>query len=97
MTTEFPVGRNKTTRVLRKQFPLHPAAAKTIHRSQDTETRVVVDFSTRKTVPNIHYVRLSRVTAIKGLYISDLCESKIAFNPDVKKEMEKLRSTATGA
>ena len=25
---------------------------------------------------------LSRVTAIEGLYISDLCESKIAVNPD---------------
>ena len=25
---------------------------------------------------------LSRVTAIEGLHISDLCESKIAVNPD---------------
>ena len=48
-----------------------------------------MDFSTRKTVPDVHYVELSRMTAIKGLFISDLCESKIAFNPDVKKEMER--------
>ena len=41
-----------------------------------------MDFSTRNTIPHIHYVGLSRVTAIEGLYISDLCESKIAVNPD---------------
>ena len=95
VNTQFAVGRNKTAGVVRKQFPLRPAEAKTIHRSQgDTETRVVVDFSTRKTIPHKHYVGLSRVTAIEGLYISDLCESKIAVNPDVKKEMERLRTTA---
>ena len=33
------------TQVIRKQFPLRPAAAKTIHRSQrDTETRIVVNY-----------------------------------------------------
>ena len=95
MTTQFVVGRNKTARVVIKQFPLHPAAAKTIHRSQgDTETRIVVDFGTRKTIPHIHYVRPSRVTAREGLYISDLCDSKIVVNPDVKKETERLRTTA---
>ena len=95
VTTQFAVGRNRTAQVVRKQFPLRPAAAKTIHRSQgDTDSRIVVDFSTRNTIPHIHYVGLSRVTAIEGLYISDLCESKIAVNPDVKKEMERLRTTA---
>ena len=29
-----------------------------------------------------------------GLYITDLCESKIAVHPDVKKEMERLRTSA---
>ena len=80
---------------VRKQFPLHPAAAKTIHRSQgDTETEIVVDFSTRKTIPHIHYVGLSRVTTIEGLHITDLCESKIAVNTDVNREMERLRTSA---
>ena len=38
MTTQFAVGRNQTAQVVRKQFPLRPAAVKTIHRSQgDTE------------------------------------------------------------
>ena len=51
VTTQFAVGKNKTAQVIRKQFPLHPAAAKTIHRSQgDTETKIVVNFSTRRTI-----------------------------------------------
>ena len=95
LTTQFAVGRNKAAQVVRKQFPLRPAAAKTIHRSQgDTETKIVVDFSTRKTIPHIHYVGLSRVTPIDGLHITDLCENKIAVNADVKSEMERLRTSA---
>ena len=95
VTTQFAVGKNKTVQVVRKQFPLRPAAAKTIHRSQgDTETKIVMNFSTKRTIPHIHYVGLSRVTTIEGLYITDLCENKIAVHPDVKKEMERLRTSA---
>ena len=68
VTTQFAVGRNRTAQVVRKQFPLIPAADKTIHRSQgDTETKVVVNFETRRAIPHIHYVGLSRVTTIEGL------------------------------
>lgn len=78
--------------MLRKQFPLRPAAANTIHRSQaDTETRVVVNFDTRRTIPHIHYVGLSRVTTLDGLFITDLCENKIAVSCDVQTEMDRLR------
>ena len=31
ITTQFAVGRNQTAQVVRKQFPLRPAAAKTIN------------------------------------------------------------------
>lgn len=49
ITTEFNVGRNKTASVVRKQFPFHPAAAKTVHRSQgDTEKEIFVDLETVK-------------------------------------------------
>ena len=53
-----------------------------------------MNFSTKRTIPHIHYVGLSRVTTIEGLYITDLCENKIAVHPDVKKEMERLRTSA---
>ena len=91
--SEFVIGRNKTAQVVRKKFPLRPAAAKTTHSSQgDNKTRIVVNFSTREIIPHIHYVGLRRVTAIEGLYISDLCESKIVVNPDIKKDMKRLRT-----
>ena len=35
---------------------------------------------------------MSRVTAIEGLFITDLCENKIAVNPHVAAEMEHLRN-----
>ena len=95
MITQLTVGRNKTAQGIRKQFPLRPAAAKTIHRSQgDTETKLVINFSTKTTIPHIHYVGLSRVTTMEELYITDLNESKIAVHSGVEKEMERLRTTA---
>ena len=84
VTTQFTVSRNRTIQVVRKQFPLRPATAKTIHRSQgDTENRIVVNLDTKKAIPHIHYVGLSRVTSIDGLYITNLpyarymCRSKL--------------------
>jgi len=95
VTAQFAVGRNKAAQVVRKQFPLHPAAAKTIHRSQgDTETKIAVNFSTKRTIPHIHYVGLSRVTTFEGLNITDLCENKTAVHQDVAKEMERFRTSA---
>ncbi|CAH3139676.1 unnamed protein product [Porites lobata] len=38
ITTQFAVGRTRSGQVVRKQFPLRPAAAKTIHRSQEPTT-----------------------------------------------------------
>ena len=54
LTTQFSVGKNKTAQVVRKQFSFRPAAAKTIHRSQgDTETKIVVNFSTSTGGPDV--------------------------------------------
>ena len=78
---------------MRKQFPLRPAAAKTVHRSQgDTQSQIVVNLDTKRAIPYIHYVALSRVTSIDGLYVTVLCENKIGVDPKVKVEMEKLRT-----
>ncbi len=93
VTTQFAVGRTKSAQVVRKQFPLRPASAKTVHRSQgDTQTQIVVNLNTNRTIPHIHYVALSRVTTIEGLYITDLCEDKISVDPRVIKEIEILRT-----
>ena len=64
-----------------------------MNRSQgDTESRIVVNLVTRRALPHIHYVGLSRVTTIDGLFITDLCEDKIAVSNDVQTEMQRLRT-----
>ena len=93
IATQFAVGTNRTVQVVRKQFPLRPAAAKTIHRSQSVkENRIVVNFNTRKAIRHIHYVELSRGTTIEGLYITDPCENKILVSNAVLEEMARLRN-----
>ena len=58
---------------MRRQFLLRPAAAKTVHRSQgDTQAPIAVNLDTKRAIPHIHYVALSRVTTIDGLYVTDL-------------------------
>ena len=89
VTTQFAVGKTKSAQVVRKQFPLRLASAKTVHRSQgDTQSQIVVNLNTRRAIPHIHYVALSPVTTIQGLYITDLCESKISVDLKVVKEMQ---------
>ena len=90
----FFLGRAKV-QVIQKQFPLRPSAGKTIHRSQgDTETEVIVDLSILRALPHVHYVALSRVTAIEGLHIKNLNEKKITVSNKVKTEMQRLRTVA---
>ena len=77
ITVEFAVGRNRTAQVVRKKFSLRPAAAKTIHRSQDhTESRIVVNFNTTRAIPHIDYVGLIRVTTMEGLPITNVLKIK---------------------
>ena len=72
---------------------MRPASAKTVHRSQgDTQTQIVVNLNSNRAFPHIHYVSLSRVTTIEGLYITDLCEDKTSVDQRVVKEMEILRT-----
>ena len=94
VTTQFTVGRKKSAQVVRKQFPLRPTSAKTVHRSQgDTQSQIVVNLNTNsRAIPHIHYVALSRVTTIEGLHITDLRENKISVDQRVVQEMELLRT-----
>ena len=93
LTRQFQVGRSQSSQVMRKQFPVRQSAAKTIHRSQgDTLDSVVLDFTTARKEAHIHYVGLSRVTSIDGLYILNLCADKIHISNDVKSEVAKLRT-----
>ena len=92
---QFKVGRYQSAQVMREQFPLRPASAKTAHRCQGcTMDAAVVDLG-GYTFPHAHYVALSRVTSLNSLYIRDLNEKKIKVDCDVKKEMDRLRTDKT--
>jgi len=94
LSRQFQVGRSHSAQVLRKQFPLRQSAAKTIHRSQgDTMDQVVVDFTSSRKEPHIHYVGLSRVRTLEGLFILNLCENKIHISENVRQEMAQLRTS----
>ncbi|XP_078383037.1 uncharacterized protein LOC144665645 [Oculina patagonica] len=80
ITRQFRIYKRNQVQVLRRQFPLRPAAAKTIHRCQgDTLNEAVVDLpaSTRE---HMHYVGLSRLRNISGLHVLNLNEKKIAVS-----------------
>ena len=95
VTRQFRVNKKSQVQILRRQFPLRPAAAKTIHRCQgDTLDEAVVDFpaSTRELM---HYVGLSRVRNSSALHILNLNENKIKVTEKVKSEMSRLRTQAS--
>lgn len=52
---QFRIGRNQNAQILRKQFALRPAAAKTVHRCQgDTLNEVEIDMSATRSQCHIH-------------------------------------------
>ena len=95
-TPIFPVSRQFTitqkVTVVRRQLPLRLSASKTVHRAQGTTVEeIVLDLSGRKT-NHLHYVALSRVTALQGVFIQKLSPKTIATSTTVKDEMRRLRS-----
>ena len=84
--------------IQRIQFPLRPAAAKTIQKVQGaTEDEIVVDLSQTKKrkVPCIHYVAFSRIRMLENLYILNLNEAALAVDERVAEEVKQLRIEAT--
>ena len=100
VSRNFAAGHKGELEVQRFQYPLRPAAAKTVHRSQgDTVSEAVVNLShaenQRAPVDHIHYVALSRLKTFDGLYITDLNTNKISISKAVKAEMQHLRECKT--
>ena len=97
-TPIFEVSRNflyNRKSFQRSNFPLKPAAAKTVHKSQGcTVDEVVVDLSQTNTkkVPHIHYVALSRVRKLENLYITNFNEEALSVDGRVIEEMGRLRN-----
>jgi hypothetical protein len=93
VSRQYQSGTKGQAVVQRIQFPLRPAHAKSIHRSQgDTLQKAVIDLTLKMKVDHIHYVAISRLVSLDGLYLLNLQEDKISISQHVKKEMERLRS-----
>ena len=82
----------------RVQFPLQPAAARSVHRAQgSTLEEVVIDLSQQKRtrkVAHMHYVALSRVKSLDGLQILNFNDAALHMDSNVTGEMKRLRETA---
>ena len=85
ISRQFNVGR-KHIEVSRQQFPLRSAAAKTVHRSQGTTVNNVVVNLSVHAFSYIHYVTLSRLRSMDGLYITDLKENEIHVDEKLLKK-----------
>ena len=91
VTRQFGVNKKSQVQILRHQFPLKPAASKTIHRCQgDTLNQAIVDFPAT-TRQHMHYVDLSGLLNSSTLHILTLNENKIKVSEKVKSEMSRLR------
>ena len=77
--------------MLRKQFPLMPCAAMTIHKSQgSTLPKVAISFEGRAQ-DHLAYVALSRAKSLQGLNLLNFDSNKIRVSADVMREMKRLR------
>ena len=84
VTRQFTINKKSQVQILRRQFPLRPSAAKTIHRCQgDTLNEAIIDFPATAR-EHMHYVGLSRVTNISALHIVNLNEKKIKLVTKLK-------------
>ncbi|XP_069109878.1 uncharacterized protein [Argopecten irradians] len=85
---------NKKT-YIRIQFPLRPAAAKTIHKSQGcTLQNVVFDMTSSRKQSHMHYVAFSRVRKLSDLHILNLNVEKMSVDPAVRDEMTRMYKDA---
>ena len=76
ITRQIKISKRHQCQILRGQYPLRPAEAKTVHRCQgDTLNEAVLDLpsSARE---HKHYVSLSRVKNSSTLHIIKLNEKK---------------------
>ena len=95
VTRQFQINKKSQVQIIRRQFPLRPAAAKIIHRCQgNTLNEAVVDFpaSTRE---HMHYVGSSPVQNSSTQHILNLNENKLKVTEKAKREMSRLRTQAS--
>ena len=78
------------------QFPIVPAYASTVHKSQgQTLKYVIIDFkqnSNRAVANGAFYTAISRATSLQNVFLKDFKKSYIRTDPDVLQEIERLKT-----
>ncbi|KAJ8048785.1 ATP-dependent DNA helicase PIF1 [Holothuria leucospilota] len=88
----FCVGKRKSVKMSRKQFPLTLAWACKIHKVQGMTMPSTVVSMTGRFMPGHAYVACSRVTSFYGLYIVHFNPKKIKANDQVREETSRLQN-----
>jgi hypothetical protein len=90
----------RLVRCKRRQFPIVPARALTIHKSQGGTFQQIVYQYSREHKQQLVYVAMSRVTSLEGLYLTDASEDHRFYHargtttPSVKETRDEyLRLT----
>lgn len=88
-------GRNEAYKISRKQFPIAPAEAITVHKSQGcTYKKICVDLTQSSFInTSMVYVAYSRVSSLEGLYIIDRVTIPSFNKSGALDELEKLRNS----
>ena len=95
ITKEFQIGQSHLNIVSRTQFPIQPAAARTIHRAQGTTLSNLAFDPKHIHSHGLVYNALSRIKDPKNLYILDkLTHSQIKVDKIVLEEINRLKTTS---
>jgi hypothetical protein len=90
---EFKTGISDASKVQRTQFPLRCAAGFTVHHSQGQSLpQAVINLSSAKRVPALHYVAVSRLTNPNNLRIVGWNPNYVHTCSAVKAEMHRLHT-----
>lgn len=88
---EWEIKRNQEVLASRRQMPLRPAYALSIHKSQGLTLEKVRVHLKRVFADGMAYVSMSRAKTIEGLFIADITGTSIRANPTA---LEFYRRTA---
>ena len=94
----FTLTSQTGTRFVVRQFPMVPAYALTIHKSQGMSLRGLVFDPHSAFGPGQVYVALSRSSTLEGLtLLGSLPPAHIRPRPEIDREMDRLRTVGTSA
>lgn len=94
ITKEFQIGKNNFNIITRKQFPIQPASARTIHRSQGLTMAALAFEPKNIRTHGLAYTALSRIKNPENLYLlSPITHAHIRVDNTVLDESNRIQNT----